>query len=87
VKVSLLFWGRERPLRLAQRLHEGGVAVCVTFAKQQAKNETPTPSPSSLEVEAIEVHHFGPGRNKVFEKLFLRVRAAIDFSQCPQLGV
>ena len=43
--------------------------------------------PRSRKVEAIEVHHLGPGRDKVLGKLRLRVRTSIDFRQGPELGV
>jgi hypothetical protein len=38
-------------------------------------------------VEAIKVHHLVPGRHEVIDKLLLRVRTSIDFSQGPELGV
>ena len=41
----------------------------------------------SGEIEAIKVHHFGPGRHEVLDKLLLRVRASIDLGQSPELGV
>ena len=31
------------------------------------------------EVKAIEVHHFGPGSNKVLDELHVRVRASVHF--------
>jgi hypothetical protein len=41
----------------------------------------------SRKVEAIKVHHLVPGRYKVMDKLLLRIRTSIDFSQGPELGV
>src|SRR5574341_2374288 len=41
----------------------------------------------SGKVEAIKVHHLGPGRDEVFDKLLLRVSAGIDLGQRAQLGV
>src|SRR5438046_5980499 len=41
----------------------------------------------SRRVEAIEVHHLGPGRDEVLDKLRLRIRASIDLRQGPELGV
>src|SRR5512136_2708548 len=41
----------------------------------------------SGEVEAIKVHHLGPGRHEVLNKLLLRVRASVDLGQSPELGV
>ena len=32
----------------------------------------------SRQVEAIKVHHLGPARNEVLDKLLLRVRASVD---------
>ena len=46
-----------------------------------------TLSLKSGEVEAIQVHHLVPGRDKVMDKLLLRVRTSIDFSQGAELGV
>ena len=37
------------------------------------------------QIVTIRVHHFCPGSHEVFHKLLLRVRAPIDFGQCPQL--
>ncbi len=39
------------------------------------------------EVEAIGVHHLGPGRDEVLHELLLRVRAGIDFGEGAQLRV
>src|SRR5512137_3014753 len=41
----------------------------------------------SGEVEAIKVHHLGPGRHEVLDKLLLCVRASVDLGQSPKLGV
>jgi hypothetical protein len=41
----------------------------------------------SGEVEAIKVHHLGPGRHKVLDKFLLRVRASVNLGQSPELGV
>jgi hypothetical protein len=41
----------------------------------------------SGDVEAIKVHHLGPGRHEVLDKLILRVRTSVDLSQSPELGV
>src|SRR5438874_5852204 len=41
----------------------------------------------SRRVEAIEVHHLGPGRDEVLDELRLRIRAPVDFCQTPKLGV
>src|SRR5258706_12135061 len=35
----------------------------------------------SRQVEAVEVHHLGPGRDEVLDELRLRVRAAINLRQ------
>jgi hypothetical protein len=32
-------------------------------------------------VEAIQVHHLGPGGNEVLDELLLCIRAAVDFRQ------
>jgi hypothetical protein len=49
---------------------------------------TPSLSPGGRGLlEAIKVHHFDPGRDKVPDKLRLRVRTSIDFRQSPELGV
>src|SRR4030043_799891 len=39
------------------------------------------------EVEAIKVHHLGPGRYKVVQELLLGVLTCVDFRQGPELGV
>ena len=39
------------------------------------------------QIEAIKVHHFGPGCHEVLDKLLLAVCASIDLGQCPELGV
>ena len=41
----------------------------------------------SGEVETVKVHHLGPGRHEVLDKLLLRVRASVDLGQSPELGV
>src|SRR6266851_7613246 len=41
----------------------------------------------SRKVEAIEVHHLGPGRDEVLDELRLRIRASVDLRQGPELGV
>src|SRR5204863_5090263 len=41
----------------------------------------------SRQVIAVKVHHFVPGRDKVVDKLLLRIRTCIDLSQSPQLRV
>ncbi len=41
----------------------------------------------SGEVEAIKVHHLVPGRDEVMDKLLLRIRTSIDFSEGAELGV
>src|SRR5208283_466104 len=41
----------------------------------------------SGEIEAIKVHHLGPGCEEVLDKLQLPVRASIDLGQSPELGV
>ena len=41
----------------------------------------------SGEVEAIEVHHLVPGRDKVVDELLLGVSTGVDFRQSPELGV
>src|SRR5437016_5545592 len=38
-------------------------------------------------VEAIKVHHLGPGRDEVVHKFFLTVGAAVNFGQCAENGV
>jgi hypothetical protein len=43
--------------------------------------------PLALDVVAIEVHHFGPRGGEVFYECFLRVVAAVDFCDRPQLRV
>ena len=37
------------------------------------------------QVEAIKIHHLVPGRDKVFDKLFLRIRTGIHFGNRSQL--
>ena len=39
------------------------------------------------EVEAVGVHHLGPGRHEVLHELLLRVRAGIDFREGAKLRV
>ena len=41
----------------------------------------------SRKVEAIEVHHLGPGRDEVLDELRLRIRASVDLRQGAELGV
>src|SRR5208337_5696435 len=41
----------------------------------------------SGEIEAIKVHHFGPGCHEVLDKLLLCVRACVDLGQGPELGI
>ena len=38
-------------------------------------------------VETIKVHHLGPRRDKVMDKLLLRVRTSVDFGKRPKLRV
>src|SRR5262245_52688013 len=40
-----------------------------------------------LQIEAIEVHHLDPGRDKVLEELVGAILAGIDLAQRPQLGI
>ena len=44
-----------------------------------------TPMLRSGELEAVKVHHLGPGCHEVLDKLLLRVRAAVDLGQGPEL--
>ena len=46
-----------------------------------------TLSLNSGEVKAIQVHHLVPGRDKVMDKLLLRVRTSIHLGQGPELRV
>ncbi len=39
------------------------------------------------DVESIEIHHLVPARNKVVNKLLLRIGTGVDFSQCAELRV
>ena len=39
------------------------------------------------DIEAVEVHHLVPSRDKVVNEFFLRVRASVDFSQGAKNGV
>ena len=39
------------------------------------------------QVETIEVHHLIPGRDKVMNKLSLRVGTSINFGKRPKLGI
>ena len=41
----------------------------------------------SRKVEAIKVHHLVPGRYEVMDKLLLRIRTSVDFSEGAELGV
>jgi hypothetical protein len=41
----------------------------------------------SRKVEAIQVHHLVPGRDKVVDELLHGVGTSIDFSQGAELGV
>ena len=41
----------------------------------------------SGEIEAIKVHHFGPGCHEVLDKLLLSIRASVNLGQSPELGV
>src|ERR1017187_299025 len=62
-----------------------GISRCqVKVARHKTFKAYP---PRSRKVEAIEVHHLVPGRYKIMDKLLLRVRACIDFSQGTELGV
>ena len=63
---------------------EQGVEIANPFPMRKAFKANP---PRSLKVEAIKVHHLGPGRDKVLDKFRLRVRTSIDFRQGPELGV
>src|SRR5258708_19299256 len=63
--------------------------------KQMANTEFPRgkwPSappdhPSLGDVKTVKVHHLVPRRQKVLDKLRLRVRAPVDLGQGPELGV
>src|SRR5439155_17618269 len=44
-------------------------------------------SPRSRKVEAIKVHHLGPGPDEVLDELRLRIRASVDLGQGAELGV
>jgi trans-2,3-dihydro-3-hydroxyanthranilate isomerase len=39
------------------------------------------------DVESIEIHHLVPGRDKVVNKLLLRIGTGVDFSHCAELRV
>ncbi len=41
----------------------------------------------SSQVETIQVHHLGPGRDEVLNELLLRVRASVDLGQRAELRV
>ena len=41
----------------------------------------------SREIEAVGVHHLGPGRDEVLHELLLAIVACIDFGERAQLGV
>jgi len=59
-------------------------------SKQQERGHQADSSllpPISGEVEAIEVHHFGPRRHEVGHAFLLRVGGAIGFGKGAQLGV
>ena len=79
----------------AQRLHKGRryewTAAAETPGCGASASDTSKPvkiyAPRSLQVEAIEVHHLGPGRDEVADELLLRVRTAINFGQRTELGV
>jgi hypothetical protein len=58
--------------------------------KGHPRNERPLPggTPKRLsEVEPIEIHHLVPGRDKVVNKLLLRIGTGVDFGQCAELRV
>ena len=63
---------------------EQGVEIANPFPMHKTFKANPL---RSLKVEAIKVHHLGPDRDKVLDKLRLRVRTSIDFRQGPELGV
>lgn len=42
---------------------------------------------SGVEIEAIQFHHLGPGRDEVLNKLLLSVSDGIDLRETAQMGV
>ena len=39
----------------------------------------------SGQVEAVKIHHFGPGCHEVLHELLLRVLTSVNFSESPKL--
>src|SRR5437899_4034264 len=74
-----------RPCRVRSTSTWSGMTRCHVEA---VRHETlKAYSLRSREVEAIEVHHLGPGRDEVLDELRLRIRASVDLRQGPELGV
>src|SRR2546426_8839624 len=74
-----------RPCRVRSTSTWSGMTRCHVEA---VRHETlKAYSLRSHNVEAIEVHHLGPGRDEVLDELCLRIRASVDLRQCPELGV
>src|SRR6266478_9182360 len=62
--------------------------LIIRYAIQNTlRNLSMTLSLNSGEVKAIQVHHLVPGRDKVMDKLRLRVRTSIHLGQGPELRV
>ena len=41
----------------------------------------------TVQVEPVEVHHFRPSLNEVFDEFFFRIVTGVDFGDSPQLRV
>src|SRR5712664_2155069 len=78
-------WPTMRPCRVRSTSTWSGMTRCHVEAVRHKTLKAY--SLRSGKVEAIEVHHLGPGRDEVLDELRLRIRASVDLGQGPELGV
>src|SRR2546425_10089770 len=74
-----------RPCRVRSTSTWSGVTRCHVEAVRHKTLKAY--SLRSGKVEAIEVHHLGPGPDEVLDELRLRIRASVNLRQGPELGV
>ncbi len=56
-------------------------------SRSPGRGHLPARSSRGGQVEAVEVHHLGPGRDEVVDEPLLAVRGGVDLRNRPQLGV
>src|SRR6059036_739681 len=83
--AALARWPTMRPCRVRSTSTWSGMTWCHVEAVR--RKTLKAYSPRSRKVEAIDVHHLGPGRDEVLDELRLRIRASVDLRQGPELGV